>query len=115
MSDHACARLLQRAPETDLRSAILEAALAFAAADAKVVEPLIGTGTTVYLPAGPGCFVGTIIGGTTAEGRVYIYCRCRTYLAAAFLRPEQVPLPRALDAVDTVAIRLWRWDGDALS
>jgi hypothetical protein len=54
IADYASARLLQRSPETDLRSAIMEAEQAFAAADAGVVEPLISSPASIYLPAGLG-------------------------------------------------------------
>jgi hypothetical protein len=60
ISDHCAGRLLQRAPDVDLRSAALEAALAFAAADAKTVEPLIGTDSSIYLPTGAGSFIGLV-------------------------------------------------------
>jgi hypothetical protein len=39
---------------------VLDGALAFANADASVVELLVGTDKSVYLPAGAGAFVGHI-------------------------------------------------------
>jgi hypothetical protein len=51
ISDHACARLLQRAPNDDLRAAAQQSALAFVAANASIVRPLIGTVQSIYLPA----------------------------------------------------------------
>jgi hypothetical protein len=111
ITDHAAARLLQRSPAADFRDAVLEAALAFAAADAAAIKPLVGTGASIYLPAGPGAFTGSVIGGRTADGgKSFIYARCRTFLPASWMRPDQVPLPRAKDAKSTVALALWRWD-----
>jgi hypothetical protein len=84
-------------------------ALAFAAADAKTVEPLIGTTTSIFLPAGPGCFVGTVISGQTASERKYIYPRLRTFLPANRLKRGQTLLPRTIDAEGTVAIKPRHW------
>jgi hypothetical protein len=47
ISDHACARLLQRAPNDDLPAAAQQAALAFVSADASIVRPLIGTAQSI--------------------------------------------------------------------
>jgi hypothetical protein len=109
IADHAAARLLQRAPDADLRRSALEAALGFATADASVVQLLIGEHPSIYLSAGPGVFAANVIGGKTLAGQKYIYARCKTFVPAAWLKPDQRPLPRADRATDTVAIRLWRW------
>jgi hypothetical protein len=61
ISDRACARLLH-----DLHAAAQLAALAFVAADAAFMKPLIGKQASIYLPAGSGCFAGNVIGGRTA-------------------------------------------------
>jgi hypothetical protein len=81
ISDHACGRYLQRAPNGDLRTAAQQAALAFVAADAKVITPLIGTSTSIYLPGRSGAFAATVIGGLTQKtGKAKIYARCRTFV-----------------------------------
>ncbi|HZV03628.1 MAG TPA: hypothetical protein VE999_00930 [Gemmataceae bacterium] len=112
IADHAAARLLQRAPQASLRQAALDAADAFATAEAKCVAPLVGNGATIYLPAGgAGCFVCTVIGGHTREGRKYVYARASTFLPHSWLRPDQRPLPPAAEPEKTVALALWHWDG----
>jgi hypothetical protein len=51
------------------------------AADAKVVEPLVGSGESIYLPAGPGVFVSNVIGcRTIGGGKTCIYATARTWL-----------------------------------
>jgi hypothetical protein len=110
ISDHASARLLQRSAHADLRAAAQQAALAFVAADASTVSPLIGKPTSIYLPAGSGAFAATVIGGMTQTGKAKIYARCRTFVPASWLNADQQPLPRAADDGDTVATGLWQWD-----
>jgi hypothetical protein len=46
--DHAAARFLQRAAKADLRDALFAAGLAFLAADAATVVPLVGQDTSMY-------------------------------------------------------------------
>ena len=85
--------------------------MAFAAADAKTVEPLIGTTTSIFLPAGAGCFLATVIGGQTLSGRPCIYARCGTWLPHAWLRANQMPLSRASNPEeDRMALQIWGWD-----
>jgi hypothetical protein len=114
--DHAAARLLQRAPETDLRTALFEASLAFLSADAAAVTPHVGAGSTVYIPAGLGAFACNIVGAQTADGRRYIYARAGTWITEEMRAPNQVLLPLAAAAEQTVALALWRWNevGDAI-
>jgi hypothetical protein len=108
--DHACARFLQRAPKSDLRTALFDAALAFLAADAATVVPLVGRDTSVYLPAGQGSFACTVIGARTTDGRSScVYARANTWLSDTMLRADQTPLPRAVTAEQTVALSIWNW------
>jgi hypothetical protein len=108
--DHAAARLLQRVPTADLRAALFEAGLAFLAAEADTLVPLVGTETSIYLPAASGAFAATAVGAKTTDGqRHYTYARAHTYLTAAMLRADQTLLPRATSAGNTVALGLWRW------
>jgi hypothetical protein len=93
-----------------LRAAAQSAALAFVSADASIVRPLIGKPTSIYLPAGSGCFAATVIGGMTQTGKPRIYARCRTFVPASWLKPDQQFLPRAVNVQNTVALALWRWD-----
>jgi hypothetical protein len=106
--NHGLTRFLGRAPTADLRSALFESALAFASADAAIVSPLAGTDTTIYLPAGPGAFVGQVISGQTLTGGKYIYARARTWIPTEWMREDQTLLPRA-QPEDTVALKLWAW------
>ena len=111
ISDHASARLLQRSAHADLRAAAQQAALAFVAPDAKVVTPLIGKPTSIYLPAGSGAFAAAIIGGMTQKtGKARIYARCRTFVPSSWLNADQQFLPRAVNVQNTVALDLWHWN-----
>jgi hypothetical protein len=76
------------------------------AADASIVSPLIGSPASIYLPAGSGCFLGTVIGGRIAAGKDCIHRRCRTFIPASWLKPDQLFLPRAANVQNTVAISL---------
>jgi hypothetical protein len=111
VSDHALARLLQRAPRADLRAVLFEAGIGFSAADAAAVVPHVGTDSSVYLPAGDGAFAATVIGAKTADGQKhFVYARASTWLSAAMLKADQKPLRRAASAEATVALRVWHWD-----
>jgi hypothetical protein len=112
--DHAACRFLQRAgDDADLTAALFAGGLSFVAAEAETVAALIGTDTSIYLKAGPGVFVGTVIGAKTTDGASnFIYGRVHTWLRTDMLKPDQVPLPRATDPEQTVAVGLWRWGTD---
>jgi hypothetical protein len=103
--EHARARLLQRAPDADLRAAAFEAALAFAAADAKTVEPLISTATSIFLPAGPGCFVGTVISSQTASEREIYLCEVPHLPVRRQAEAQSDPVAPCDDREGTVAIQ----------
>jgi hypothetical protein len=108
--DHAAARLLQRAPEADLRAALFEAGLAFVAADAAVVAPRINCGAHIYLRVGPGAFVANVVGGKTPDGsRIFIFARAQTWLHHDMLGPDQTLLPSAATPESSVAWDLWHW------
>jgi hypothetical protein len=108
--DHALARLLQRAPDADIRAALFAAANAFVAADADIVAKLINRPVGIYLPAGPGCFVGGVVGARTPDGsRTFVYARCQTWLHSDMLGDDQLPLARAPTAEASVAWGLWKW------
>jgi hypothetical protein len=117
VSDHAAARMLQRVPSADLRAALFDAGLAFLAADANAMARLVGTQTSIYLPAASGgAFAATVIGAKTLDGeRHYTYARVHTFLSAAMLRPDQVMVPRATNPEQTVALALWRWGDDGIA
>jgi hypothetical protein len=61
-------------------------------------------------------FAATVIGGMTQAGKAYVYARCRTFIPATWLKPDQRPLLRAADVENTVALELWGWDrvGEAI-
>jgi hypothetical protein len=115
VSDHALARLLQRVPTADLRTALFDAGLAFCGAEAVPMARLVGTQTSIYLAAASGAFAATVIGAKTLDGqRHYTYARVHTFLSAPMLKPDQVMLPRAANPEQTVALRLWHWDRDGV-
>jgi hypothetical protein len=104
--DHAAGRYLQRAGETaDFKSALFSAANHFYAADMSAVVPHIGKGTDIYLPAGEGVFVGTVIGARSGE-HGFLYARAATWIAQAWLRADQTPLPQAKSEKESVAALL---------
>jgi hypothetical protein len=74
------------------------------------VTPYITAETSVYLPAGSGAFVCNVIGGQTRDTqRRYIYARANTFITEAMPGPDQLLLPRAATAEETVAPAVWRW------
>jgi hypothetical protein len=104
--DHAGGRYLQRAGENaDLKSALFQAANHFHAADMAAVKPHVGKGTDVYLPAGDGAFVATVIGARSGA-HSFVYARCGTWIEAMKLRPNQTLLPKAETAEKSVAALL---------
>ena len=107
------ARLLQRSPRApDLQAVLLQAGLAFLAADADAVVPHVGSDSSVYLPAGDGVFAATVIGARTTDGQKhFVYARAGTWLNAPMLKPDQTPLPRAANPEQTVALAIWKWGG----
>ena len=115
--DHAAARFCQRASasKVDLRDGLFAAGLAFLAAEAETVVPLVGQDTSIYLPAGPGAFAATVIGARTVDGTAnYVYARCNTWLSEAMLKADQTMLPRAASAERTVALALWHWGEEGM-
>jgi hypothetical protein len=103
--DHAAGRFLQRAGNhADLRTALFQAANNFYAADMAAVKPHVGRGTDVYLPAGDGAFVATVIGARSGAYS-FVYARCGTWIEAIKLRPNQTLLPKAEAADRSVAAR----------
>ena len=88
--DHAAARLIERAPNVDLRVCLFEAAAAFAAADAQAVLGKFNAGISIYLPAGPGAFGVEIIPGKIEKtGRDMLYARAGTWISDGALEPYQ--------------------------
>jgi hypothetical protein len=104
--DHAAGRYLQRAGDNaDFESALFEAANHFYAADMTAVKPHVGRQTDVYLPAGEGMFVCTVIGARSGT-KNFLYARAATWIDGTMLRPDQVPLPKAEAADRSVAALL---------
>ncbi len=104
--DHAAGRYLQRAGDAaDFKSALFEAANHFHAADMAKVTPHLGRGTDIYLPAGRGYFLCTVVGAKSG-GISFLYARAATWIEKKMLRPDQVPLPKAETADSSVAALL---------
>jgi hypothetical protein len=105
--DHAGGRYLQRAgDDADLGGALFAAANRFYAADMSDVAPHVGRGTAIYLPAGRGCFVCTVVGAKAGGGQSFLYARAVTWINDTMLREDQVPLATAADAKKSVAALL---------
>jgi hypothetical protein len=107
VTDHAARRYLQRAGENaDFRSALFEAANHFNAADMDTVMSHVGRSPAdIYLPAGGGCFVCTVIGARRGANN-FLYARAATWIDNTMLRPDQVPLTKAETADRSVAALL---------
>jgi hypothetical protein len=104
--DHAGGRYLQRAGNNaDFKSVLFEAGNHFYAADVAAVSPHIGRDTNIYLPAGGGCFVCTVVGARSGANK-FVYARAATWIDEMKLRPDQVPLPKAETADRSVAALL---------
>jgi hypothetical protein len=105
--DHAAGRFLQRAGRNaDLRSALFEAANHFAAADIAEVKPHVGRGTDIYIPAGGGAFVCTVVGARSSGGHSFLYSRAATWIESTMLHADQTPLREAEAADGSVAALL---------
>jgi hypothetical protein len=101
--DHAAGRYLQRAgDDADLKAALFQAANNFYAADMAAVSPHVGRGTDIYLPAGDGVFVCTVVGAKSGDSN-FLYARAATWIDGTMLRPDQVPLAQAETADKSVA------------
>jgi hypothetical protein len=105
--DHSCGRYLQRAGEhADLSAALFEAANYFHGVDVAAVVPHVGKGSEIYLPAGGGVFLSTVVGAKAGGGQTFLYARAATWIEAVRLRPDQIPLVQAHDAKSSVAALL---------
>jgi hypothetical protein len=104
--DRAAGRYLQRIGENaDLKSALFEAANWFYSADMTAVKPHVGRGTDIYLPAGGGAFVGTVVGAKSGTSN-FLYAPAATWIDETMVRPDRVPLSKAVTADKSVAALL---------
>ena len=104
--DHAAGRYLQWMGErADFRSALFEAANHFYAADMTAVAPHVGRSTDIYLPAGNGAFICTVVGARSGTHR-FLYARAATFVETVKLHADQVPLPKANSEQESVAALL---------
>jgi hypothetical protein len=104
--DHAAGRLLQRSGiDADFRSALFEAAGHFYGANMAAVAPHVGRNSEIYLPAGRGAFLATVVGARSGTNR-FVYARAATFLDETMLGVDQQPLPQAADAKGSVAALL---------
>jgi hypothetical protein len=93
--DHATARMLQRAPGTDITLALRQAHSAFLGADLDEVLHHVKNTETFYLPCADGLLVCTGVVGNDSKGQRWIYARARTWISNAMKRPDQQPIPPA--------------------
>lgn len=111
--DHACARYLQQrlrpayATVDELGDALFAAGTEFMASDFAAVNEHLRQGSTLYLAAGDGCFVGEMIRGKS-KTRLYTYARARTYLTADMMGVDQSPLAAAANPEQSTLLTLWR-------
>ncbi len=103
--DHAAGRFLQRAGDANFRSALFSAANHFYGSDMNAVQPHVGMNSDIYLPAGGGCFVCTVIGAKSGTNN-FLYARAATWIDETMLRPDQQPLPPATDPKNSIAAML---------
>jgi hypothetical protein len=73
--------------------------------EAVTLSPHIGRNTDIYLPAGGGCFVCTVVGARSGANK-FVYARAATWIDEMMLHPDQVPLPKAETADSSVAALL---------
>jgi hypothetical protein len=90
--DHALARMLQRAPGTDIKVALHQAHHAMFKASAQAVSRHVEEQTRLYLPCGPGLLVCEALRASTPSGLVYVFCRGRTWISDDMVRPDQQPI-----------------------
>ena len=104
VANHALARLIQRAPTTDLRRCLFEAAACFAAADK---DEVFANNRSFYLRSGPGAFSAELIlGRIQSTGARAVYARARTFFTEPMLEPQQQPLAPAATPANSVATLL---------
>ena len=99
--DHALARMLQRAPGTDIREALHQAHHALFRASAQAVSRHVEEQTRLYLPCGPGLLICEALRASTPSGLVYVFCRGRTWIAENMLHPDQRPIAAAPSGVES--------------
>jgi hypothetical protein len=99
--EHALARMVQRSPAIDMPTALHEAARAFLAADAAVVDMMRLGGRTVYLPAGRGLLLSFAIRVDLVE-ETQTVARANTWISMAQAQPDQRPLAPAADPARSV-------------
>jgi hypothetical protein len=99
--DRALARMLQRAPGTDIREALHQAHHALFRASAQAVGRHVEEQTRLYLPCGPGLLICEALRASTPSGLVYVFCRGRTWIAANMLHPDQRPIAAAPSGVES--------------
>ncbi len=88
VSEHALRRMMERAPSISPRQALLEAALAFVAADRHAAA----AAQTLCLPAGPGLFLATPLG--VPVGRALV-ARANTWIAQEMAGQDQLAVAAA--------------------
>jgi hypothetical protein len=97
--DHALARMLQRAPGTDIKAALHQAHHHMFQASAQAVSRHVEEQTRLYLPCGPGLLICEALRASTPSGLVYVFCRGRTWIADNMVRPDQQPIAAAPSGV----------------
>jgi hypothetical protein len=92
--DHCLARMIQRAPRTDLHAALRQAHHWYFAADAEIVSRHADEGSAFYLPCGPGLLIAEALRARTSK-YFFVYGRCRTWISNELARADQRPIVAA--------------------
>jgi hypothetical protein len=102
VSEHALRRIFERAPNIDVKAALLGAAHAFLAADFKTVEERRLAGGTLCLRCGPGLLLSEILYCADRQDKPRLFARANTWISWAAAEPGQRPIARATDPAATV-------------
>ncbi len=97
--DHALARLFDRAPNVNVRNALLEAASAFLAADLEAVRL---QGATLCLPTTGGLLLSEAINLKDLNGEQRLVARATTFITFEMAEPDQRPIQAAVDPAQSV-------------
>jgi hypothetical protein len=105
---HALARMYQRAPKLDAKTALIEAATAFLHADRRMVEAVRRKGSTLCLKAGPGLLLCEVLLTRDLEDKKRLIARANTWVSDLMAEPDQRGVAPAIDPHHSVLTRAVR-------
>src|SRR5215813_5236372 len=83
----------------DLTRALLQATDHFLSSDTAIIGRHVDSNEVFYLPCGPGLLLCSPIYCRTPENKYFTYSRARTWISDGMVRPDQLPLSAATDAM----------------